>query len=466
MPPSDQVLTAAQMGAAEDALVAEGVSVDDLMQRAGRGAAEWVWRMAAGRPVTVLCGPGNNGGDGYVIAEVLRERGLAVTLVAPCEPATDAARRARAAWRGETRSEPADAHGGVLVDSLFGSGLSRPLSTGHEALLEALASRHAHAIAIDLPSGAATDDGALLGSVPAFDLTIALGAWKPAHFMMPAMGLMGELKLVDIGVQTVGDAAFVFPRPRFAPPTRADHKYTRGLVGVVGGAMPGAGALAARAVMRGGAGYVKLLTVDPRPAGVPAALVTENAPLPEALDDGRWSAVLVGPGLGRDQAARDRLGEVLEAGLPTVLDADALHLLDDDLIEGIGASRVLLTPHEGELSRLCASFGVTKSGKLDRAKALAETTGFTVLAKGADTVLAAADGRTAYFPPAPTWLASAGTGDVLAGLTAGRLGTGAAPFEAAGEAVWLHGEAARIAGPVLIADDLVDALSVAYARFL
>ena len=466
MPPSDQVLTAAQMGAAEDALVAGGVSVDDLMQRAGRGAAEWVWRMAAGRPVTVLCGPGNNGGDGYVIAEVLRERGLAVTLIAPCEPATDTARRARAAWRGATRSEPVDVHGGVLVDCLFGSGLSRPLSTNHEALLAALASRHAHAIAIDLPSGVATDDGALLGSVPQFDLTLALGAWKPAHFLMPSMGLMGDTKLVGIGVAPVGGALSIFLRPRFEPPRRADHKYTRGLVGVVGGAMPGASVLASRAAMRGGAGYVKLLTTDPRPAGVPAALVIEKAPLAAALEDKRWSAVLVGPGLGRDEVARERLGEVLEAGLPSVLDADALHLLDDDLIEGVDASRVLLTPHEGELSRLCASFGVTKSGKLDQAKALAETTGFTVLAKGADTLLAAADGRTAFFPPAPTWLASAGTGDVLAGLAASRLGTGAAPFEAAGGAVWLHGEAARIAGPVFIADNLVDALSVAYARFL
>jgi len=466
MPLSDQVLTAAQMRAAEAALIAQGVSVDELMQRAGRSAAEWVWRMAAGRSVAVLCGPGNNGGDGYVIAEALRERGLAVTVVAPVEPATDAARNAHAEWRGRTQSEATTGLGGVLVDCLFGSGLSRALSPEHEALIAALASRHAHAIAIDLPSGVATDDGALLGAVPQFDLTLALGAWKPAHFLMPAMDRTGTVKLVDIGIAPVDGAASIFPRPCFAPPSRTDHKYTRGLVGVVAGAMPGASVLAAKAAMRGGAGYVKLLSDDTRPRNVPAALVVDGRSLPEALADERWSAMLVGPGLGRDEAALERLGEVLEAGLPIVLDADALRLIDDDLVEGVDASRVLLTPHEGELSRLCSSFGVTATGKLDRVKGLAALTGFTVLAKGADTVLAAADGRTAFFPPAPTWLASAGTGDVLAGLAASRLGTGADPFQAAGEAVWLHREAALIAGSMLIADDLVDALSVAYARFL
>jgi len=465
MPPSDQVLTDAQMRGAEDALVAKGVSVDELMQRAGRGAAEWIWRVAAGRPVTVLCGPGNNGGDGYVIAQRLRERGLAVTVVAPAEPRTDAARTARAAWRGEVVTEPAGAQGGVFVDCLFGSGLTRPLSTEHEALLARLASSHAFTVAVDLPSGVATDDGALLGRVPSCDLTLALGAWKPAQFLMPALGLLGEMRLVEIGIAPVAGAAEVYPRPRVTPPARDAHKYSRGLVGVIGGKMPGAALLSAAAAMRGGAGYVKLLSSAPYPSA-PAALVVDPRPLGDLLGDRRWSALLVGPGLGRDDPARERLAAVLEVRVPIVLDADALHLLDDDMLEGVDTSRLLLTPHEGEMAKLCAAFGVDTVGKLAQTRALAQITGLTVLAKGPDTILAAADGRTAFFPPAPSWLAGAGTGDVLAGLAASRLATGADPFQAAGEAVWLHAEAARETGPAPIADDLVQVLPAAYARFL
>jgi hydroxyethylthiazole kinase-like uncharacterized protein yjeF len=453
------------MCAAEDALVARGVSVDELMQRAGRGAADWVWRVAAGRPVTVLCGPGNNGGDGYVIAESLRRRGLAVSVIAPVAPRTDAARNARELWQGDVATVAGGARGGVFVDCLFGSGLTRPLAPEHEALLAQLAAHHHFTVAIDLPSGVRTDEGALLGAVPRCALTLALGAWKPAHFLMPARSVLGETRLVDIGIAAVEGAASVFARPHLRGPSSSAHKYTRGLLGVVAGPMPGAAMLSSTAAMRGGAGYVKLLSAHSH-AVAPAALVVDDTPLAEALADPRWSALLVGPGLGRDDGARERLGAVLERGVPTVLDADALHLLDDDALEGVDTSRLLLTPHEGELAKLCGTFGVSGAGKVARAEGLAQATGLTVLAKGPDTVLAAADGRTAYFPPAPTWLASAGTGDVLAGIAASRLAAGEAPFEAAGTAVWLHSEAARIAGPAPIADDLVRSLPAAYARFL
>lgn len=461
----DQVLTAAEMHAAENAVVAGGVTVDELMQRAGNGAAEWVWRMAAGRGVTVLCGPGNNGGDGYVIAETLRERGLAVTVVAPLEPGTPAARSARAAWQGSVASEPQNAHGGVFVDCLFGSGLSRPLSSEHETMVARLAASHAFSVAIDLPSGVATDHGTLLGAVPYFDLTLALGAWKPAHFLMPARERLGEVRLVDIGIGSHAEAAEVFPRPHLSAPAWGSHKYARGLVGVVAGVMPGAALLAAGAVMRGGAGYVKLFADRSHPAA-PAALVVDDGDVARWLGDPRWSALLIGPGLGRDDEARARLGAVLQAGVPTVIDADALHLLDDEALEGVDAARLLLTPHEGELSRLCTSFGIVAETKVGCARALAGRTGMTVVAKGPDTVLAGADGRLAFFPPAPPWLASAGTGDVLAGLAASRLATGSAPFLAAGEAIWLHGEAARVSGTALIADDLVRSIPAAYAQFL
>ncbi len=452
------------MRAAENALVAQGVSIAELMQRAGQGAADWVWRVAMGRSVTVLCGPGNNGGDGYVIAEALRERGLTVRIIAPLPPASEVARNARKAWRGEIR-ETEGLRGGVFVDCLFGSGLSRPLSPAHEALLADLARHHDVTVAVDLPSGVATDTGALLGEVPRCDLTLALGAWKPAHLLMPAIGRMGQCRLVDIGIGPVPETATVFPRPRLAAPPMDAHKYTRGLLGVVGGSMPGAALLAAKAAMRAGAGYVKLLSAHSR-AGAPDALVVDDAPLAEALADKRWSALLVGPGLGRDAWARERLGAVLDRSLPTVFDADALHLLDDDLLEGIDGSRLLLTPHDGELSRLRATFGVAQGNKLDVARSLAEITGLTILAKGPDTLLAAPDGRTAFFPLGPSWLASAGTGDVLAGICASRMAAGAPPFTAAGEAAWLHSEAAQIAGPAFTADDLVHSVSVAYTHFL
>jgi hydroxyethylthiazole kinase-like uncharacterized protein yjeF len=460
----EQVLTAAQMRAAEAAMVERGTSVNELMQRAGRGAADWIWRVAMGRPVTVLCGPGNNGGDGYVIAETLRTRGLPATVVAAHDPLTDAARTAATAWRGETLREPRST-GGVLVDCMFGSGLTRALSSEDQALLNRLVAAHDFAVAIDLPSGAATDDGAVLGAVPRFDLTLALGSWKLAHFLMPARDAMGELRCVDIGIEQVAGASFVFPRPRLSAPPADAHKYKRGLAGVVAGRMPGAALLAAEAAMRGGAGYVKLLSPHAHPLA-PAALVVDETPLEEALEDSRWSALLVGPGLGRDESARAHLSAVLERRLPTVIDADALHLLDDDMLEGIDASRLLVTPHEGELAALCTTFGVSAEGKLANAHKLAQTTGLTVLAKGPDNVLVSPDGRTAFFPPAPSWLSTAGTGDVLAGVAVSRLACCGNLFDAAGEAVWLHSEAARCAGIGFTAQDLSIFVSESYARFL
>ncbi|MCK9542311.1 MAG: NAD(P)H-hydrate epimerase, partial [Novosphingobium sp.] len=212
---TDQILTVAQMREAEDALIAGGTSVDDLMQVAGRGAAEWVWRLAGHHRVTVLCGPGNNGGDGYVIAEAIRERGGKVAVVAASEPGTDAARNARAAFRGEVLPPSADVHGDCLVDCLFGSGLTRPLSEEHFLLLTELARHHRHRVAVDLPSGVQSDNGIELNAdLPRYDLTIALGAWKFAHFLMPACAAMGAMRLVPIGVEPVAGAVQVLAAPR------------------------------------------------------------------------------------------------------------------------------------------------------------------------------------------------------------------------------------------------------------
>lgn len=461
---ADQILTVAQMRAAEEALIEAGSSVDKLMQIAGRGAAEYVWRMAAHRKVTVLCGPGNNGGDGYVIAEAIREKGGAVAVVAATEPKTDAAKNARALFQGEVLGPDADPHGEVLVDCLFGSGLTRPLTDEHFALLSRLAKSHHHSIAIDVPSGVESDSGAMLNpGLPQFDLTVCLGAWKFAHFLMPASATMGAIRLVGIGCGAVEGAARAIGRPALAAPAADAHKYRRGLLGVVGGAMPGAALLAATAAQGAGAGYVKLLGAKRL---APPDLPIENAPLGTALEDPRYAALLVGPGLGRIEASLERLTTALAAQRPTVLDADALVLLTPRLLAEHSAP-LIATPHEGELAALEANFGCDgKGSKPGRAATLARASGMIVVAKGPDTIIAAPDGRMACAERASSWLSVAGTGDVLAGAIASRLATGLEPFEAACQGVWLHSEAARLAGPAFTAGALEKAIPEALAACL
>ena len=465
MPQSpDQILTVRQMRAAEQALIDAGSSVEALMDSAGRGAAEWVWRVAAHRPVTVLCGPGNNGGDGYVIAEALRARGGQVAVIAAVEPRTDAARNAQSLFRGEVLSSDARPHGEVLVDCLFGSGLTRPLTVEHFAFLRDLAQIHRHRIAVDLPSGMESDSGALLNEgLPDYDLTLALGAWKLAHFLMPACARMGALRLVPIGVAPVEGAARVVGRPQLALPAADAHKYKRGLLGVVAGEMPGASLLASVAAQHAGAGYVKLLAAR-EPAATPPDLVVETKPLGEAFGDKRWSAALVGPGLGRNEQAMEQLVAVLGAGIPVVLDADALVLLNAIRIETERPVAIVATPHEGELAAMEAALRLSGSGsKPARTLALAQASGIVIVAKGPDTVIAAPDGRLALALRASSWLSTAGTGDVLAGVVASRLATGLDAFDAACQGVWLHAEAARHCSPPFTAGDLARAVPEAYA---
>lgn len=446
------------MRAAEAALIAAGSSTDALMRIAGEGAADWVFRLAWPRTVTVLCGPGNNGGDGYVIAESLRRRGLDVAVVAPLEPKTDAAGNARALYAGAVLKTAGGREGGTLVDCLFGSGLMRPLSDELHALLGELAAGHPHRVAVDLASGVESDSGRPLNDgLPRYDLTIALGAWKFAHWTMPASARMGARRLVPIGVSEVPGAARLLARPVLSAPAPDAHKYTRGLLVVMAGEMPGAGLLACAAAMHGGAGYVKL-DASSIPQETPPELVVEAG----ALDDPRAAALLVGPGLGRGDAAKALLARVLARKLPTVLDADALMLLGPDALSTGHAPRIA-TPHQGELAALAGAFGIEEEGKLAIAQGLATRAGMVVIAKGPDTVIAAPDGRLTIAPPASSWLSTAGTGDVLAGLVASRLATGVDAFDAACEGVWLHGEAARIAGPGLAAGDLARAVPQACA---
>ena len=456
------VLSVEAMRAAEQALMNAGISEWELMQRAGQGAARWVMQMAAGRPVTVLCGPGNNGGDGYVIADCLQAKGYKVRVIAPVEPKSETARKARAAFDGEVMGS-AVLTDPVVVDCLFGYGLSRDVEGEFGSLLEELAASDCYKIAIDVPSSVESDTGSVMGPLPQYNLTLALGAWKQAHFLMPAMASMGALRCVPIGL-ALGDASHrMASAPRLAAPAADSHKYRRGLLGLIAGAMPGAPLLSAEAAMHGGAGYVKLVSDHSHP-DAPADLVIEQD-LDAVLEDERISALLIGPGLGRDDEARDRLSSVLGSGHPCVLDADALHLLRPDMLDGIDVTKLCLTPHEGELATLCDNFDVTAQSKLDRARGLHVVTGMTVLAKGPDTVLAGREGMR-FFPRGSSWLSVAGSGDVLAGIVASRLAVHSDTMRACEEAVWLHHEAARRAAPAFSASDLARAVKTAMAAFL
>ncbi|MEO1221453.1 MAG: NAD(P)H-hydrate dehydratase [Pseudomonadota bacterium] len=454
-----QIVTTQQMREAEQRLFDAGMPEFDLMKLAAGRAAEWVRRLAAGRQVTVLSGPGNNGGDGYVIAHCLQGAGLKVSVIAPEPPKTPSAKKARALWGGEVLTSGGSVSGEVFVDCLFGSGLTRPLSGAHALLLRDLAERHRLRIALDVPSGVASDTGELLNEkLPPFDVTLALGAWKFAHFSLPGRRIMGTQRLIPIGIDPVEGAAEPLAKPILTTPSADAHKYTRGLGMVLGGVMPGAARLAAEAAMRGGAGYIKLATKSSE-AVVNPGLVQVSGDVGLALEDKRVSAILIGPGLGREKDAMDRLAKALAVNLPTVLDADALHLLrPEHLLED---SEVLATPHDGELAALCRQFSVIAEGRRGRALGLARAANMVVLAKGPDTVIAAPDGRMVLAPAASSWLSIAGTGDVLAGIALSRMASGSDPFSAACEAVWLHGEAARVCGAAFTAEELAHSVSLA-----
>ncbi|QQV78709.1 NAD(P)H-hydrate dehydratase [Sphingomonas aliaeris] len=448
------IVTADEMRAAEDVAIAGGATVESLMDRAGREIATAVRRLAGASPILILCGPGNNGGDGYVAARLLKEAGLDVRVAALSEPRTEASRAARHRWSAAVEPFAEAAPAPIIVDALFGIGLSRPLETGAATKFAELVETATLSIAIDLPSGISSDDGCILAEVPSFDVTLALGAVKPSHLLQPAANLCGKVRILDIGVPTRSRAR-VLDRPALTPPGPEAHKFTRGMVAVIGGAMPGAARLASLAAMHAGAGYVLLLG-DAQ--GAPDAIVHKPF-YPEALSDVRIGALLVGPGLGRDAEAQAKLDAALATDRPLVIDGDALHLIDPDAIKRRSAP-VILTPHGGEFTGM---FGRSDANKIDAARQAAVRSGAIVVFKGADTVIAAPDKRATVSRSASVWLSTAGTGDVLAGTIAAVLSTGIEPYDAASAGVWLHGDAARRLGPAFVADDLARALTAARA---
>jgi hydroxyethylthiazole kinase-like uncharacterized protein yjeF len=445
------ILTADAMRAAEQTAIDGGTSVQQLMERAGTALAEAVYRFGGPMPALVLCGPGNNGGDGYVAARHLVQRGVEVRVAALSEPNSDAAKWARSQWRGDIESLDGETRPAPLViDALFGTGLKRGLEEHAAQQLSRVCNSAIARVACDLPSGVETDSGADLSDVPAFDMTVTFGALKPAHLLHPAMHKCGRLVLADIGIEASIQWHEVGP-PELPALEPDGHKYDRGLVQALAGKMPGAIALAAKSAARAGAGYVKVTTsrsID----GLPSAIVqTDTA----EINDPRIGCLLVGPGMGDIPQV---LTLALTSRAPKVVDADAIaHAGEPERFKGQDA---ILTPHEGEFRKL---FGNLPGTKADRALDSARRSGAVVIYKGSDTLIASPDGRLGFRPPAPAWLASAGTGDVLAGLTAAMRARGLPAFEAACAAVWLHGRAAEIAGPQMIADDLADAIPRALA---
>lgn len=442
------ILSAEQMRAAEAVAVAAGTPETELMERAGRAVAEAVRLYVGPRDVLILCGPGNNGGDGYVAARHLKECGYPVRVAALTDPTSDAAKWARGEWGGPVEPFASTVEASIVIDCLFGTGLTRGLDPAVFQRLLLLIEKSLVSVACDLPSGVASDGGALLSPIGHYDLTVTFGALKPAHRLMPAMERMGRVVLADIGIEADGDWFEIGP-PRLPPLDPEGHKYKRGLVHCLAGQMPGAIALAASAAAKSGAGYVRVSTSLPI-AGLPSSIVQTGG---ADLQDERIGCLLVGPGLGDVPQV---LTLALTAPRPIVIDADAIGLVGEP--ERLHGHDTILTPHEGEFVKL---FGHISGTKPERALEAALRSQSVIVCKGPDTLVAAPDGRLGFAPPAPAWLASAGTGDVLAGIIAAMRARGLEPFEAACAGVWVQGRAAEAAGPTMIADDLVGAIPLA-----
>ena len=483
-----RLLTIAAMRQVDAAAIDAGVAGIALMEAAGAAVAgRAMSRLPEGGRVLVLCGPGNNGGDGFVAARLLAERGYAVDLRLFGDRTAlkgDAALAAEM-WPGPVLAvepealPPCD----LVIDALFGAGLSRDLDGEARALIEAVNASGRPVLAVDVPSGIDGDSGAVRGVAIKAVETVTFVAFKPGHLLLPGRGLCGDLHLADIGA---GDAALGAGLAASSPPlyrngpdlwaqafprlTDASHKYTRGHALVLSGpaTKTGAARLAARGALRVGAGLVTLAS--------PEAALAENAAqltaimlrpcetaddLDDLLTDERLNVVLAGPGLGTGEPTRERVAVAAAAGRNLVLDADALtsfagqapllaaHIAD-------GSAQAVLTPHAGEFTRLFSDTQATAEGadKVARTRAAAALTGAVVVLKGADTVIASPDGRAAINDHGSPYLGTAGSGDVLGGLIAGLLAQGMPPFEAAAAGVWLHGDAGLRHGPGLIAEDI------------
>ena len=488
-----ELLTTAEMAEADRRTIAGGVAGIDLMENAGRAAAEAVAaRHPPGVHVAVVAGPGNNGGDGFVAARVLAERGYRVRtlLVGDANRLKGDAAIAAQRWRGPSVTaapaalKPAD----VVIDALFGAGLDRPVEGAARAMIEAM-NAQACVYAVDLPSGVNGTTAAVMGLAVKAKETVTFFRRKLGHALLPGRLHCGTVRIADIGI---APAVLDQLRPRawsnapglwresFPLPRVDGHKYARGHAVVVSGgiASTGAARLAARGALRAGAGLVTI--ASPREAlavnaaanlAVMVRAVDGADELSEFLRDRRRNAVVLGPGGGVGRAMRELVLAALAGERAVVLDADALTSFAEEPQTLFAATRsraaaTLMTPHEGEFSRLFKTLKFEVSSKLEMARKAAQETGAVVQLKGPDTVVAAPDGRATIAENAPPWLATAGSGDVLAGITAGCLAQGMPAFEAGSAAVWLHGEAGNAAGPGLIAEDLPEVMPAVFRQLV
>ncbi len=472
MPAAWPLLTAAETRAAEQAWFAAGHDSFELMRRAAKAVAdEAATMLAAGDPgetgaaVLVLAGPGNNGGDGYVAASLLRAAGHRVRVVALAPPASEDARRAAALWGAETLGFDAGwGRPDLVIDALFGTGLGRPPAGAAAALIGRASDCACPILAVDMPSGVDSDSGAAAGAAIRASRTVTFHSAKPGHLLLPGRLLAGELRIADIGLPPADSRLWGNgPGPwELLVPQLGVHKYARGGALVWSGPelMTGASRLAASAALRVGAGAVTIAgdvaALRVHAAHVTAIMLAEAGPegFGRLAANPRVKALCVGPGGGPFAGAA--AVQALQSGKAVVLDADSLSAFAGDVahlarLVGRHPRAVVLTPHEGEFNRL---FPDMPGNRLERARRAADSTGAVVVLKGADGCIAAADGRAAIACNTEGFLATAGSGDVLAGMIAGLLAQGLDGFEAAGAASWLHGEVGARLGLGLTAEDL------------
>jgi hydroxyethylthiazole kinase-like uncharacterized protein yjeF len=466
-----EILTVEEAGAADRLAIDGGTPGFTLMLRAGGGVAQAIEARFPRGAVVVLCGPGNNGGDGYVTARALAEAGWPVTVAGtPRDKLTGDAAEAAKGWAGEVIPLTPEALDGaaLVVDALFGAGLKRPLDDALQGLLKAAEARGLPIVAIDLPSGLQGDTGQPLDYAPHAALTVTFHRKKPAHVLEPGRDLCGAVVVVDIGLAPPQGALLFENGPqlwlqRFPWPGSASHKSQRGHLMVVSGAasQTGAARLCTRGGLRVGAGLVTLLSP---PSAVLVNATHLEAVMLKAFKDARdlgeiaakASAVVIGPAAGVGAATHANLLALAKLDAALVVDADALTSFKDDtptLFAALG-DRDVLTPHPVEFERVFAGVLASSLNRIEAAREAARRSGAVVLLKGADTVIAAPDGRAAVNGNAAPWLATAGSGDVLAGLIGGLLAQGMAAFDAACSGAWLHGAAGSAFGPGLISEDL------------
>jgi NAD(P)H-hydrate epimerase len=468
----NEILTVAECYEADKFAAAHGVPFATLMESAGRAVADEVCRRWTKRPTAVLCGPRNNGGDGLVVARLLIERGWPVKVgMGDSRSKADLIPLLQQVMQHVVRSTPSCLEGvSLVVDAMYGAGLSRPLDGWEAATTEALNASRIPVVAVDVPSGLHGDLGRPLGDVCVkADLTVTFFRKKPAHVLMPGRAFCGEIVVADIGIPdaAIADAKLFENGPAlwcYPWPSPEGHKYKRGHCVVVSGPAHATGAarLAARAALRIGAGLVSVAS-PPDAVAVNAASLTAIMVKPfagaqglgELLKDERLNAVVLGPGAGLGERTGALVRAALASKAAVVLDADALA---SEAMLPLLREPCVLTPHEGEFKRIFGDLLADSQNKIEAVRAAASRAGCTVLLKGPDTVIAAPDGRAIVNSHAPPALATAGSGDVLAGVIGGLMAQQIDSYRAAAMAAWLHGEAAFRFGPGLISEDLPEQL--------